>query len=107
MKIIFSKDISCEKCPLQFGNRTVLNMHMRLVHNNEAKSTNTEKAVKLENENCDQQSLFKSRDIYSEQTIYVHEKKKSLKCKFCDKMFSKRCNFTRHVTALHEGKETF
>ena len=38
-------EICCEKCPLQFGNRTVLNMHMRLVHKTEAKSTNTEKIV--------------------------------------------------------------
>ena len=77
MEINFSKDISCEKCPLQFGNTIVLNMHMRLVHNIEAKSTNTEKAVKLENKNIDLQSPIKSTNVFSEQTISVYEKKSS------------------------------
>ena len=89
MEINFSKDISCEKCPLQFGNRSVMNMHMRLVHNIEAKSTNSEKAVKLENENCDQQASIESINVFSEQIVSVYEKNsssddKTYKCSICD-----------------------
>ena len=54
-----SKDICCEKCPLQFGNRTVFNMHMALVHKIEAKATNIENLVNLEN----------VTNIFSEKTI--------------------------------------
>ena len=51
MDVEFSGDIPCEKCPLQFGNRTVLKIHMRLVHIIEAKSMDTEKIVKSETGN--------------------------------------------------------
>ena len=46
MEINFSKDICCEKCLLQFDNRSVLNMHMRLVHKIEEKSIETETRIK-------------------------------------------------------------
>ena len=50
MEKIVSNDIPCEKCPLEFGNRVVLNTHMTLVHKVEAKTSKEEKIVKLENE---------------------------------------------------------
>ena len=44
-----AKDISCEKCPLKFGNRIVLNMHLALVHKMESKALHSEKDVKVDN----------------------------------------------------------
>ena len=43
-------DIPYKRCPLQFGNRNVLNKHMRLVHKIEVKSMNTENIVKSKTE---------------------------------------------------------
>ena len=34
------ESIPCDKCPLKFGNRIVLNMNMALVHKTEVKTLN-------------------------------------------------------------------
>ena len=115
----FSKDIPCEQCPLQFGHRIVLNMHMSLVHEIEAKQTNNEKEVKLQNENVVKETDFKNEKtilnhsnksstigkIYNtlmpafstlnkndSKTLIlsVHEKQKSNKCKICNFSFSQK-----------------
>ena len=44
-----SKDVGCEKCPLQFVNQAVLNMHMAIVHKIKAKKFNTKMTVVKEN----------------------------------------------------------
>ena len=112
MENILSKDIPCEKCPLQFGNRTVLNMHMALVHNIDAKTRNTEKIVKSENGTSGQQSFFKSTNIFNKKTISVYENKsfsdnKMNKCSICDSTFSQKSTLKRHMESVHENKKPY
>ena len=59
----FSEDIPCEKCPLQFGNRIVLNMHLKLVHKIKVKPENSQKIVKIGNECRTNTSIEKATDV--------------------------------------------
>ena len=121
MEIFFSKNICCEKCPLQFGNRIVLNMHMASVHKIEAETINTEKFLTLKNENGNQQSHIKSSNIISKKIIsayenrrpsnnkthmeFVHENKKPYKCMICDSKISKKGTRNHHVKSVHEKQK--
>ena len=60
MDFFVPKDLPCEKCPLQFGNKIVLNMHMKLVHKIDAKTANP---IKMENET----------NMFSKETIYIDD----------------------------------
>ena len=114
MEKIVSNDIPCEKCPLEFGNKVLLNMHMGLVHKDEAKTSNKEKIVKLENENnmLRKQTLpsvdtnkTTSKDVGSLQTKSLHGVKKPQICPICGRNFSKKGNLNIHTKSVHEEQK--
>ena len=69
-------DIFCKSCQLQFGNKTVYDMHMSLVHKIKTKSM-TETIIKEENESFSQQNIIPSVNTSSE-TISSSNKEKFL-----------------------------
>ena len=66
-------DIFCKSCQLQFGNKTVFDMHMSLVHKIKTKDI----IIKEENESFSQQNIIPSVNISSE-TISSSNKEKFL-----------------------------
>ena len=76
----FPNDNPCERCSLKFRNRTVLNVHMRLVHKIEGKSMNTNDIVK-----------FETGDEMSKKTVNKNKsfsENKRFECVICDYRFS-------------------
>ena len=74
----FSKDNSCKKCPLQFVNTIVLNLHMALVHKTETNSSDTEKVVKSEKISDYQNKSFSETNI-NKKSISTMQKNSTFK----------------------------
>ena len=85
-----SNNIPCGKCSLQFGNRTVLNIHMRLVHQFEAKSMKTEDEIR--------------EKTYSTPEYKSTSDKKEYECVMCDFKFPEKGSLKRHIECVHENK---
>ena len=71
--------LKCDFCHLEFGNKTVLDLHLKMVHDvaNQVKSKGNE---------CEK--LFESE--LGQQKLCENGPSKSLECEICTKTFSKR-----------------
>ena len=110
-------DSYCTKCSLQFGNMTVYNMHLSIVHKEnleikqEASCDILEKEIEepekvsLQCENCDK--AFTTRSSLNRHVASIHEGKKPLKCDICGFSCSLNYNMKRHVASVHGGKKPF
>ena len=78
-------DCYCTKCSLQFGNKTVYNMHLSIVHR--------------ENVEIKQELSF---DILEKEM--EEPEKVTLQRENCDKTFSTRNNLNKHVSFSHEER---
>ena len=108
-----SKDVGCEKCPLQFVNQAVLNMHMVIVHKIKAKKSNTKMAVVKENKNSGEESPIKPTDVIGEQQVSVNKNKthsnvnkKTHSCSICENSFSRKDTLNKHVKYVHEKRNS-
>ena len=101
MENCIPKDFYCEICPLQFGNMTVYDMHMSLVHNIKAKSTNIKKTIKRENEIFANQNSIVLTNATSAQTISTSEDGNTT---ICDD-FVQNSNVKEHLKLIQESKK--
>ena len=85
----------CDFCHLEFGNQTVRNVHLKMVHDlaNQVKSEVNESEKPFEGE-LGQQKICKSGPS------------KPLECEICTKTFSKRKNLKKHQL-IHAGEKLF
>ena len=81
-------DSYCTKCSLQFGNMTVYNMHLSILH-----KENVE--IKQEG-SCD--TLEKKIE---------EPEKVPFQCQICEKAFSDKGNLEKHVSTIHEESKAF
>ena len=92
------RDLFCFQCSLQFGEKSVYNLHQSLVHGIKDLGKSGDLEVKFEILQSSNE-LFLSRD---------HEEgNKSLKCNDCGKTFSQKGDLNRHIRSVHEGKKPF
>ena len=92
------RDLFCFQCSLQFGEKSVYDLHQSLVHGIKDLGKSGDSEVKFEILQSSNE-LFLSRD---------HEEgNKSLKCNDCGKTFSQKGDLNRHIRSVHEGKKPF
>ena len=107
-------DLQCKICEKEFKTAKYLNRHIESVH--EA-IENSDKNSSSESENEKNMDLFcstpnkkiheNSNLLQKHSTKSVHEglkNKRTHKCRFCDKAFSKSRNLDIHINSVHEGK---
>ena len=90
----------CQICGLEFGNKTVLKIHISTVHPED------EKNVKNKIHQCDLcifQSMHKTSLKRHIETI--HDGKKGHQCSLCVASFSEKRKLDDHVHVVHEGKK--
>ena len=90
----------CQICGLEFGNKTVLKIHISTVHPED------EKNVKNKIHQCDLcifQSMHKTSLKKHIETI--HYGKKGHQCSLCVASFSEKRQLDDHVQVVHEGKK--
>ena len=81
------KELFCSQCSLQFGGKSVYNLHLYLVHN-----------VKDDG----QKSQSKSENV--EDIGENINGKQSFNCEICKRKFSFRFSLQRHISEVHEEK---
>ena len=79
------KELFCSQCSLQFGGKSVYNLHLYLVHN-----------VKDDG----QKSQSKSENV--EDIGGNVKEKQSFNCEICERKFSFRFSLHRHISEVHE-----
>ena len=75
-------DSYCTKCSLQFGNMTVYDMHMSIVHKENVESKQEPSSDILE------------KDI-------VKPEKLSFQCEYCDKVFFEKRHLKKHAFSIY------
>ena len=101
------KDNFCELCSLQFGNKSVFDIHLSFVHGKNITKIKEEaaepNAVKRTGANV---VILQPRSMKKHITI-VHEGEKPLKCLICNYSASRKQHLDMHITSVHEVKKTF
>ena len=98
-------DSYCTKCSLQFGNMTVYDMHMSIVHKENVKIKQEPGKVIFQCENCDKP--FSDKKNLKKHVSTVHNKKKAFKCDICDYSFSVKGSLKPHTESVYGGKKPF
>ena len=96
------RDFFCFQCSLQFGAKSVYDLHQSLVHGIKVLGKSGDSEVKMQIESDILQSdnePFLSTD--------QEEGNKSFNCNNCSKMFSQEGDLNRHIKSVHEGKKPF
>ena len=92
------KDWQCTICGANFFDKTVLETHIKGVH--EKQKLNTEK---LPCSICNKE--FNTKQHLNRHISSVHEKKKPHLCSLCGSSFADKGDLARHVTSVHSDKE--
>ena len=96
---------NCKICGLEFGNKSILNIHYSVVHCTSEK----EQKDSLENssgEEIEDESDFEnSDDSFKVHTKPKKRRKRKHKCTICDATFTEKRNLIAHVQIIHDGKK--
>ena len=93
-------ELFCAQCSLQFGGKTVYNLHLSLVHNVKEDGQNFQSRLnKIKSENIELKHIGGNikRNI---------KEKQSFKFEICERKFSFRFSLKRHMNEVHEEKRT-
>ena len=104
MNTIFKKDSFCYQCTLQFDNRSIYDLHLKLVH----KQIFQTKSMKKEPKSI--KSTKRGSKIVAKlgsnvQIVTVHHERKTFEFKVCNYTTSHEGNYDRHIASVHEGKK--
>ena len=131
-----NRDFFCSRCSLQFNNKSIIDMHLSIVHGERIETKEEEVICKNESNldfkkkplcdirDSDQHivsqnaasKLFKceicgnnflQKSKMKQHFESVHERKKSFKCDICDHSCSRKSTMKRHVKSIHEDKKPF
>ena len=110
-------DSYCKKCSLQFGNMTVYNMHLSIVHkeNVEIKQEPNFDTFEKEIEEPEKvpfqcqisEKAFSEKRKLERHISRIHEESKAFHCDICNFKCSQKWNLKTHIASVHEKKKPF
>ena len=100
----------CTECGLEFGNKTILEIHMSVVHINPITDSNNspstpKKQVKRKRSTPTDDPLLKAKAQKVRNIKSVHEKEKPYKCTICDISFTAKASLNGHISSVHEKQK--
>ena len=118
MNFNIRKEFYCFQCSLQFENRTIYDMHLKLLHEyeNHAKSIF---GVEIKQKMKESHVLSQSNINFSNSQVVKHInieslkqgigslRKKILNCNICNSLFVSKQQLKIHIFSVHEGKKLF
>ena len=93
----------CQICGLEFGNKTVLKIHISTVHPKNFKTAILEEKAMHKCSVCTYKA--KNRTSLKVHIGIVHERTRKHECSICNAGYSSRSSLKAHIDRVHEGKK--
>ena len=102
------RDFYCSRCSLQFDNKSIIDMHLSIVHG-ERIEIKEEEVICNENEsNLDfkKKLLCEIRDS-DQHIVSQNAASKLFKCEICGNNFLQKSKMKQHIESVHDKKKQF